>query len=309
VFGIPFGDFQRFALDRTGALVAFDSALWINGVDHADQVHSCLLVNQPGDLIDRYLAGYADIDLIRHAAVRAPGRAFRIEDVASLADFRRHRAYLELWQPAGVEHAMAIAAIDPISQLMELIVLWRGDRQAAFSADDVATIQAIAPHATAAWRHRQLAHLREQAGPPGHPGTGIRGNAVCDASGAVYASDVSFNHMLQAHFPGWRGPNLPNSVRDMIRSGIRLHKGHGLDLTITPGDPRSLLTISASPAEPLTGAELRVASLYAEGLNNARIAGQLGISQSTVRNQLAAVYRKLDIHSKAELARLIPPTP
>lgn len=204
---------------------------------------------------------------------------------------------------------MAIAAIDPISQLMELIVLWRADPADSFNTEAVTTIEAIAPHATAAWRHRQLAHLREQAAPPGHPGTGIRGNAVCDASGAVYASDVTFNRMLQAHFPGWRGPNLPKSVGDMVRSGTRLHKAHGLDLTVTPGDPRSLLTITASPAEPLTVAELRVASLYAEGLTNAQIASQLGISQSTVRNQIAAVYRKLDIHSKAELARLIPPAP
>ena len=33
----------------------------------------------------------------------------------------------------------------------------------------------------------------------------------------------------------------------------------------------------------------------------------LGVRPATVRNQLTSIYRKLDIHSKAELARLFPP--
>jgi DNA-binding CsgD family transcriptional regulator len=307
VFGIPFAGFQRFALDQVGTLVEFDSALWINGVDHADQVHNCLLINQPDDLIARYLADYATIDLIRHHAVRAPGRAFRIEDVAPMDQFHRHPAYLELWQPAGIEQAIAIAALDPISMLMELVVLWRADPASPFSPADVAAVETLVPHALAAWRHRQLAHLREQAAPPGHPGAAIRGNAVCDANGTIYASDAHFNTTMQAHFPAWQGPELPASIRDMIRSGIGLHKAGSLDLAITPGNPRSLLTISSNAATPLTAAERRVAALYAEGLTHAQIAGRLGISTSTVRNQIAAAYRKLEIHSKAELARRIPP--
>lgn len=63
VFGIPLADFQRFALARIGDLVVHDSAVWINGVSAANQVHSCLLVNQADDLIDRYMADYAGIEL------------------------------------------------------------------------------------------------------------------------------------------------------------------------------------------------------------------------------------------------------
>jgi DNA-binding CsgD family transcriptional regulator len=45
--------------------------------------------------------------------------------------------------------------------------------------------------------------------------------------------------------------------------------------------------------------------LFAEGHTHHQIALQLGISHHTVRNQLANVYRKLDIHSKLELVRAL----
>ena len=308
VFGIPLADFQRFALARIDALLPFDSAIWINGVDHENHIHSFLLVNQPDALIARYMADYAGIDLVRSHAVRAPGRAFRIEDTLPLAAWRAHPAYRDFWQPAGVEHAIGIAALDPISQLMELIVLWRSDADRPFTAADVAILEAIAPHAVAAWRHRQLAHLHEQAAV--RPGLHhrIRGNAVCDKGGAIYASDPHFNATMRRHFPGWHGPRLPEQVGALLQGNQIAHHFAGLDFIITFGEPRCLLSISVATDTPLTTAELRVATLYAEGRTNAQIAARLGITSSTVRNQIAAAYRKLDIHSKAELARRIPPS-
>jgi DNA-binding CsgD family transcriptional regulator len=57
-------------------------------------------------------------------------------------------------------------------------------------------------------------------------------------------------------------------------------------------------------ADPLTPAERRVADLFAQGVSHATVAQRLGVSASTVRNQLSSIYRKLDIHSKVELVRL-----
>jgi DNA-binding NarL/FixJ family response regulator len=46
---------------------------------------------------------------------------------------------------------------------------------------------------------------------------------------------------------------------------------------------------------------LRVAELAAAGLTNRRVASQLNISPKTVEANLARVYRKLQIASRAEL--------
>ena len=60
-----------------------------------------------------------------------------------------------------------------------------------------------------------------------------------------------------------------------------------------------------SAPDELTESERRVAELAASGLKNREVAAQLFLSPKTVEATLARVYRKLEIHSRAELgARL-----
>jgi DNA-binding CsgD family transcriptional regulator len=55
----------------------------------------------------------------------------------------------------------------------------------------------------------------------------------------------------------------------------------------------------------LTPSERRVAELAASGMRNRAIAGELFISPKTVDTNLGRIYRKLGIHSRAELARWV----
>lgn len=50
----------------------------------------------------------------------------------------------------------------------------------------------------------------------------------------------------------------------------------------------------------LTGSERAVLALLAQGLDNHRIAQQLGKSEKTVRNQVSAIFAKLGVHTRAE---------
>jgi DNA-binding CsgD family transcriptional regulator len=61
------------------------------------------------------------------------------------------------------------------------------------------------------------------------------------------------------------------------------------------------LGLRRGPADELTPSELRVAELAATGLTNREVAAALFVSVKTVEANLARVYRKLDIHSRAEL--------
>ncbi|MGC2653361.1 MAG: AAA family ATPase [Mycobacterium sp.] len=58
-------------------------------------------------------------------------------------------------------------------------------------------------------------------------------------------------------------------------------------------------------ASLLTASERRVAELAASGMTNRDVAGALFISVKTVEVNLTRIYRKLDIHSRAELGRRI----
>jgi len=52
--------------------------------------------------------------------------------------------------------------------------------------------------------------------------------------------------------------------------------------------------------------ERRVAEMAAEGLTNRQIAQTLYVTPKTVEVHLSSVYRKLEISSRAELARVLP---
>jgi DNA-binding NarL/FixJ family response regulator len=55
----------------------------------------------------------------------------------------------------------------------------------------------------------------------------------------------------------------------------------------------------------LTPSEQRVAELAASGMTNRDVAATLFISPKTVEHNLARAYRKLGIHSRAELGQRI----
>jgi DNA-binding NarL/FixJ family response regulator len=55
----------------------------------------------------------------------------------------------------------------------------------------------------------------------------------------------------------------------------------------------------------LTSTERRVAELAVSGMTTADVAAHLCVSAKTVEAHLTRIYRKLDIHSRAELGRLM----
>jgi DNA-binding CsgD family transcriptional regulator/tetratricopeptide (TPR) repeat protein len=64
------------------------------------------------------------------------------------------------------------------------------------------------------------------------------------------------------------------------------------------------VTVRRAPEE-LSATELRIARLAADGLTNQAIAEQVFVSVKTVESNLKRVYRKLDISSRAQLARAL----
>jgi DNA-binding CsgD family transcriptional regulator len=69
------------------------------------------------------------------------------------------------------------------------------------------------------------------------------------------------------------------------------------------GDEYAVISLPAHDEAPhaLTDAEREVARLLIAGLSKAEIAGRRGSSVYTVANQVAAIYAKLGVRSRAEL--------
>jgi two-component system nitrate/nitrite response regulator NarP len=52
----------------------------------------------------------------------------------------------------------------------------------------------------------------------------------------------------------------------------------------------------------LTARESEVAQLVSQGFRNKRVARELGLSKATVQSHLRAIYEKLDVSNRTELA-------
>jgi DNA-binding NarL/FixJ family response regulator len=76
------------------------------------------------------------------------------------------------------------------------------------------------------------------------------------------------------------------------------------DIVCQESEPVSLpLALPVVAGERLTPRELEVLRLVAEGLDNRVIGRRLGITRSTVKHHLEAVFAKLDVHGRMEAVR------
>lgn len=301
----PFATFREVCLQRIRALIPFDAAIWGSGVEEPQLIFGIAAVDFPSDRLMVYGARWQAHDVLRSAVSRRPGQCLRNEDIQNLEEHYASEIYREFCGPAGIEHALGVTRIDPVTQVGELIFLFRADRRAVFRDDEREALELIMPHLAAAWRHRLLWHVARQA--PGEGTTAqalAQGHAVIDTLGQVHASDAAFGLRMRALFPDWIGPQLPRELRRVLDPATSQVRVRGQGFLLHRGQDRHVLSLAAEVETPvLSSAERRVALLFATGMTAAHVAVELRISRATVRNHLTSIYGKLGVHSKVELAR------
>lgn len=112
------------------------------------------------------------------------------------------------------------------------------------------------------------------------------------------------SHLFEAMEAGADGYLLKESSRDELVDGLRDLR-HGRPPLSDP-IARRLVSFFHQPApadQPrLTPREREVLKLLAKGLNRADIAELLGLTKNTVSDYIKAIYKKLDVSSRAEAA-------
>jgi DNA-binding CsgD family transcriptional regulator len=297
----PLDSYKTDALAALAAALPFDSAIWASGAHSRNLILSIATPNIRPDVLLDYALNWQPHDALRAAVVAHGGRALRNEDIMAEAEHRASAIYRGFCAPNGMDFTLGIALADPVTTVGELVFLFRHAASGPFDDGARDLLQAVAPHLFAAWRQRQSLGLwsRQSSAAP-QP---LAGYAVIDDGGLVHAADADFGTAVLRAVPGWVGPVLPDRLRAMIARGRSPLRLAGQRFALRRGsDGRHLLLALASEAEALTQAERRTARLYAAGASHAGIAAQLGLAPATVRNQLAAVYRKLDVHTKVALA-------
>lgn len=311
--GVRLEDFRALAFGILGRFVPFDSAVWASGRRFTQggrelsAIHTMHLIGQPESVPFRFADEFVDADEIYRFANASPGVPMRIEDTISLNEYRSSSLYLDFTRHHGIELAMGTVHINEIMDFFDYMTLWRSNRDDLFSDFERLAKQTLALHMVNAWKHCQLQELQRTDFASSDQVTMMRrARALVDDKGAIYAADSEFGYMLQDVFPRWRGSDLPYEFSHFVSSGLGSTVIGGIDCRISRSPTLHVITIaSASKSMPLSISEFDVARLYCSGFSNSEIARQRGVSATTVRNQLASIYRKLEVHSKIDLARLI----
>ena len=116
--------------------------------------------------------------------------------------------------------------------------------------------------------------------------------------------ELDDDQALEAARLGVRGVVLKSMASRLLRECVqRVHEGH---FWMERESQRRLIERLLQKSEPadkkLTPAELKIARMLDEGTANKEIADRLGLTESTVKNHLHAVYQKLNVANRRELA-------
>ena len=304
-FAAPIETAKEALLDALRTAIPFDAAIWGSGAESPPLIFGIAAVDFQLDQLVAYSAWQSE-DRLRAAVSSRPGTALRQEDIGPIADHHASAIYTGFCKGAGIAHTLGIADLDPHTSVGELIFLFRGETGPAYTDAERDLLEQCFPHLLTARRRRMLSAFHRPNGTPAPP-SDTPGFAIIDDSSHIHASDPAFGLAVRHAFPGWQGPRLPEPLARLLQGADTSLKAGPLRFDLRRGygeaGGRHLLRLPDPAAGSLSAAELKVARLFAQGATSAAVARQLGISPLTVRNHVTAIYQKLGIHSKAELAR------
>ena len=99
-------------------------------------------------------------------------------------------------------------------------------------------------------------------------------------------------------------PHLTAALEIFDRLGAKPWSARAASEMTATGGPSGPRAEQAAGADELTPSELKIALLVAQGMTNREVAASLFLSPKTVEHHLSHIYRKLDVRSRTQLARL-----
>ena len=252
------------------------------------------------------------------AAAPVPVRTL---DQATRGDRDSSARHAAIMRPLGLGDELRVA-LRTRQACWGVMCLHRQAGATGFSPRDRDIVTRIAPHLAEGLRRALLA---QQATDP-RPALG-HGVVILDASGTVTSLNDAAERWL-AQIPDSDWPSSCQLPLPLLAAAghagehpapavrLRTARGDWLSVHASPlhgGSPQSTVLILEEPgpgelaslilaSHGVTGAQARVVALVLRGYSTKQIARQLAISQYTIQEHLRAVFDKLGVRSRQELA-------
>lgn len=179
------------------------------------------------------------------------------------------------------------------------IVLYRA-QDVRFSQTDAACLHGL-------WTHlsRAIVINRTRAIERQHKKADETVSGLISMQGIIDIAEARFFDMLELEWPEFAPQTIPEDALDCLRKG-KVFRGTQIEISLVKQQGFNVCRIRPINAqEVLTPREFVVARRFAAGMSHKQIARELGVSHHTIRNQLAHLYRKLNLHDKDGLAEYL----
>ncbi|MFZ9237901.1 MAG: response regulator transcription factor [Burkholderiaceae bacterium] len=183
------------------------------------------------------------------------------------------------------------------------IVLYR-QQDVRFAETDAACLHGLWIHLSRALAINRTRTL-ERLSKPGARRDNLSVTALIHDDGRVEIADQRFFDLLAREWPELAPDFIPEGALQLLNEG-KVFRGRQVEISSTRQAGSLLCRIRPIDVmEVLSPREFVVARRFAAGMSHKQIARELGVSHHTVRNQLAHLYRKLDLHNKGALAQYL----
>ncbi|MFM2108379.1 MAG: hypothetical protein RLZZ513_1447 [Pseudomonadota bacterium] len=183
------------------------------------------------------------------------------------------------------------------------IVLYR-QQDVRFAETDAACLHGLWIHLSRALAINRTRTL-ERLSKPGARRDNLSVTGLIHDDGRVEIADQRFFDLLAREWPELAPDFIPEGALQLLNEG-KVFRGRQVEISSTRQAGSLLYRIRPIDVmEVLSPREFVVARRFAAGMSHKQIARELGVSHHTVRNQLAHLYRKLDLHNKGALAQYL----
>lgn len=295
-------DFPSEVLRILRSSINFDGA--VIGMGEADtglntdlRITQAHVYNRASSLLDDY-AQVSAMDPVTNIFVGGLTRPLRV-DCCALYSQKQLLELNEFARRHDLSHLLLYGNRPAVDGQARWIVLYHGTRQ-EFTAAETERLHLIWPHLSRAINTNRFWILDQR-----DSGRARRASALVNRHGVIEAADPNFFVLLRRQWPACDQKRLPKPAMDCLAQG-RVYRGKHVEIDMAQEadylvcDAKAVDTLAA-----LSPKEYSVARRFASGMNYKDIARELGVSQYTVRNQLARLYDKLDVHDKAALAQYL----
>lgn len=295
-------DFPAEALRQIQKLIEFDGAMFGNGAIAADAsqglvIEQAYIYNRDKNLLQEYSEvlgadpiARAFLDGIEQPLACDCAEVYALEGLEQLAALaQRHdlrNLLLKGQKPTAETSALGLA-------------LYRAAGP-QFDDADVMLMHVLWPHVLHATRVNLQRALR-LTDPHGQ----TRALALVNSRGMIDVMNDAMTELLRLEWPGFNGRGLPSDALGiLVAQGV--FRGKRIEISVTAKYGYLACVARRTPlVDMLSPSERAVADHFSKGLQHKEIAVRLNVSPNTVRNQIAQIYQKLGVHSKAELVRTL----